>query len=112
MESLVLVKALVEYYGDDNFSLSENENIFTIHKDGKKIDVKTIDIVDIYKKYDLIQIEIDRCRSIEKRIPYSITEEISLINKGIKNKEDPEYIEYRKVVNKIKRGTDENNGKN
>jgi len=52
------------------------------------------------------QLEKDRTDKIEKEIPYTIPQEIALINKGIKNKEDPEYVKYRKTVNKIKKSTE------
>ncbi len=48
------------------------------------------------------QKEKERKNKIEKEIPYSIGEEIALINKGIDDKEDPEYIKYRSDVELIK----------
>lgn len=48
------------------------------------------------------QIEKERTDLIEKEIPFTIAEEIALINKGIKDKEDPEYLEYREIIENIK----------
>ena len=48
------------------------------------------------------QIEKERTDLIEKEIPFTLSQEIALINKGIKDKEDPEYLEYREVVESIK----------
>ena len=102
MKYNILVKALAEHFDDNNFSLSGDIGNYIIHKQGEKINVNTIDIESLYIKYEVIQAEIDRCISIEKAIPYSVKQEIALINKGIKNPNDEEYLAYRIEVDAIK----------
>jgi len=54
------------------------------------------------RKLTAEQKEKDRTDAIEKEISYTIQQEIALINKGIKNKDDEEYLAYRIEVDKIK----------
>lgn len=60
------------------------------------------EIVSIQDPRTEDQKEKDRTDLIEKEIPYSLAEEIALINNGIQNKEDPEYLTYRQIVEEIK----------
>ena len=48
------------------------------------------------------QKEKDRTDLIEKEIPFTLAQEIALINKGIADKKDPEYVSYREKVEEIK----------
>lgn len=48
------------------------------------------------------QIEKERTDLIEKEIPFTLAQEIALINKGIKDSKDLEYLEYQDIVEKIK----------
>ena len=48
------------------------------------------------------QKEKDREQLIESKIPYTIGQELALINKGIKDRKNLEYLEYRATVEKIK----------
>lgn len=60
-------------------------------------------IVPLEDPRTLVQLEKERTDAIEREIPYTLAQEIALTNKGIKNKEDPEYLEYRETVDKIKK---------
>ncbi len=48
------------------------------------------------------QKEKERSKKIEAEIPYTIQEEIALINKGVLNKIDSDYLDYREKVEAIK----------
>jgi len=44
----------------------------------------------------------ERSTKIEAEIPYTIQEELALINKGIIDKDDIEYVNYRSIIEGIK----------
>ncbi len=48
------------------------------------------------------QVESEREANIEKEIPFTIQQEIALIKKGIEDKTNTDYVNYKDIVDNIK----------
>ncbi len=96
---------LTDNHGNYLYKYSVKDGNKTVtDMEGKETEEPTKIITVTYDPQPLTaeQKEKDREQLIESKIPYTIGQELALINKGIKDSKNLEYLEYRATVEKIK----------